>query len=155
MDRGVSNVMGIWIFDLRTPYFLEFLKKCYHSYSMQLMVAGDKWELYIPSELGYGDRGSPPKIGGGDVLIFQMEILGILGDSVPAIACKLDETGCNEKEVKYIKKIAGFEESKVKSEIERINKLIGKPMSDDLRDWAKRRRHLLMQLEDTSTNTEL
>jgi FKBP-type peptidyl-prolyl cis-trans isomerase FklB len=40
-----------------------------------MMVAGDKWELYIPSELAYGDRGSPPKIGGGDVLIFQMEIL--------------------------------------------------------------------------------
>jgi hypothetical protein len=155
MDRSVSDVIGILIFDLRTPYFLEFLKKCYHSCSMQLMVAGDKWELYIPSELGYGDGGSPPKIGGGDVLIFQMEILGILGDSVPAIACKLDKTGCNEKEVKYIKKIAGFEKSKVKSEIERINKLMPKPMSDITRDWAKRRRHLLMQLEDTSTNTEL
>ncbi len=43
--------------------------------AMQMMVTGDKWELYIPSELAYGDRGSPPKIGGGDVLIFQMEIL--------------------------------------------------------------------------------
>ncbi len=43
--------------------------------AMQLMVTGDKWELYIPSELAYGDRGSPPKIKGGDVLIFQMEII--------------------------------------------------------------------------------
>lgn len=42
---------------------------------MQLMVVGDLWELYIPSELAYGDRGSPPKIGGGAVLIFQMEII--------------------------------------------------------------------------------
>ena len=25
-------------------------------------VEGDKWEMYIPSELGYGDSGSPPKI---------------------------------------------------------------------------------------------
>jgi FKBP-type peptidyl-prolyl cis-trans isomerase FklB len=40
--------------------------------AMQLMVEGDKWEMYIPSDLGYGDRGSPPKIGGGDTLIFQV-----------------------------------------------------------------------------------
>jgi hypothetical protein len=32
---------------------------------------------YIPSELGYGDSGSPPKIKGGDPLIFQMEIIKI------------------------------------------------------------------------------
>ena len=39
---------------------------------MQLMVEGDKWEMYIPSDLAYGDRGRPPKIGGGDCLIFTM-----------------------------------------------------------------------------------
>ena len=47
--------------------------------AMQLMVEGDKWEMYIPSELGYGDSGSPPKIGGGDVLVFTMEIIKIKG----------------------------------------------------------------------------
>ncbi len=49
---------------------------------MQMMVTGDKWELYIPSELAYGDRGSPPKIGGGEVLIFQMEILSSTSFSI-------------------------------------------------------------------------
>lgn len=118
--------------------------------AMQLMVEGDKWEMYIPSELGYGDRGSPPKIGAGDALIFQMEILAIMGDSVPALACKLDESGCNEREIKYIQKASAFEISKVTAEIERINKLMGQAMSDDLRDWAKRRRHILLQLEEKS-----
>lgn len=45
--------------------------------AMQLMVEGDKWELYIPSELAYGDRGSPPKIPGESMLIFQMEIVEV------------------------------------------------------------------------------
>jgi hypothetical protein len=48
-------------------------------------VEGDKWEMYIPSELGYGDSGSPPKIPGGAPLVFQMEILNINGPTVPAV----------------------------------------------------------------------
>jgi len=51
--------------------------------AMQLMVEGDKWELYIPSDLAYGDRGRPPKIGGGDCLIFTIEILKIKGGKKP------------------------------------------------------------------------
>lgn len=55
--------------------------------ALQLMVQGDKWEIYVPSELGYGDEGVPPRIGGGDVLVFTMELLSILGhviDTPPA-----------------------------------------------------------------------
>ena len=44
---------------------------------MQLMVEGDKWELYIPSELAYGERGHPPKIPGGSALIFRLEMIYI------------------------------------------------------------------------------
>jgi hypothetical protein len=32
---------------------------------------------YMPSELGYGDSGSPPLIKGGDALVFQMELIKI------------------------------------------------------------------------------
>merc|ERR1719240_1731192 len=48
--------------------------------AMQLMVEGDKWEMYIPSDLGYGAGGSPPKIPGGAALIFTMEIIKIKCD---------------------------------------------------------------------------
>jgi FKBP-type peptidyl-prolyl cis-trans isomerase FklB len=50
--------------------------------AMQLMVEGDKWEVYLPSELGYGDRGRPPIIGGGDCLVFTMEIIKINGGKI-------------------------------------------------------------------------
>jgi FKBP-type peptidyl-prolyl cis-trans isomerase FklB len=49
--------------------------------AMQLMKEGDKWELFIPSELAYGDRGAGAKIPGGSVLIFELELLEVQGDS--------------------------------------------------------------------------
>lgn len=52
--------------------------------AMQLMVEGDKWEMYIPSELGYGDSGQGGDIGPGDVLVFTMEIIKIEGATRPA-----------------------------------------------------------------------
>ena len=44
---------------------------------LQKMHIGDKWKVYIPSELGYGDGGAGQDIPGGAVLIFEMELVGI------------------------------------------------------------------------------
>ncbi|MBV1921335.1 MAG: FKBP-type peptidyl-prolyl cis-trans isomerase, partial [Pseudomonadales bacterium] len=43
---------------------------------LQLMVVGEKTRLFIPSELGYGNRPAG-KIGPGSTLIFDVELLGI------------------------------------------------------------------------------
>jgi len=50
---------------------------------MQRMVEGDKWELYIPSDLAYGDAGRPPTIPKKATLVFTMEIVKIKGATVP------------------------------------------------------------------------
>lgn len=44
--------------------------------AMQRMCVGDKWKIYIPSELGYG-RYSQPGIPANSTLIFEIELLGI------------------------------------------------------------------------------
>jgi len=46
--------------------------------AMPLMPAGSTFELYIPPDLAYGDRGAPPVIEPGSMLIFQVELLEIL-----------------------------------------------------------------------------
>lgn len=45
--------------------------------ALQLMPVGSKWELYIPSELAYGPRGSGSSIPPNSVLIFEIELLEI------------------------------------------------------------------------------
>ncbi len=45
--------------------------------ALELMPVGSKWKIYIPSNLGYGDRGSG-QIPGGAAIIFTLELLGIV-----------------------------------------------------------------------------
>jgi len=45
--------------------------------ALQLMKVGAKWQLFIPSELAYGERGAGANIGPNQVLIFEIELLEI------------------------------------------------------------------------------
>lgn len=45
--------------------------------ALQLMPVGSKWQLFVPSDLAYGDRGAGPDIGPGSTLIFEVELLSI------------------------------------------------------------------------------
>ncbi len=45
--------------------------------ALQLMKVGDKWELYIPSDLAYGPAARSELIQPNTTLIFELELLGI------------------------------------------------------------------------------
>merc|ERR1712032_1747513 len=88
--------------------------------AMRLMVEGDKWEMYIPSDLAYGARGSPPKIPGGSALIFRMEIIK-----------------------KYIKKMSKRTVEQLQKEIARLAKLKARKMRPKLAVWVQKRASIL------------
>lgn len=45
--------------------------------ALQLMHVGEKYKLYIPSELAYGAQSPSPEIPANSVLVFDLELLGI------------------------------------------------------------------------------
>ncbi len=47
------------------------------SEALKLMRVGDKWQLFIPTELAYGERGRPGLIGPNEALIFEVELLSV------------------------------------------------------------------------------
>ena len=49
--------------------------------ALQLMPVGSKWQLFIPSDLAYGERSPSPEIGPDSTLIFEVELLSIQNKS--------------------------------------------------------------------------
>jgi FKBP-type peptidyl-prolyl cis-trans isomerase len=45
--------------------------------ALQLMPVGSKWQLFVPADLAYGERGAGPDIGPGATLIFDVELISI------------------------------------------------------------------------------
>jgi peptidylprolyl isomerase/FKBP-type peptidyl-prolyl cis-trans isomerase FklB len=45
--------------------------------ALPMMRPGDEWILFVPPELGYGDRGGGP-IPPNSILVFRLELLDVL-----------------------------------------------------------------------------
>lgn len=77
--------------------------------ALQLMKVGSKWQLFIPSELAYGQLGRPPAIGPNATLIFDLELLSIKPPAPPPAPLTSD-----------IIKVPSLEEMKKGAKIETI-----------------------------------
>jgi len=66
VDRGEPVVFGV---SQVIPGWTE---------ALQLMPVGSKWKIYIPAEIGYGERGAGGDIGPNAALIFEVELLEIV-----------------------------------------------------------------------------
>ncbi len=70
---------------------------------LQLIKAGGKIKLVIPSDLAYGDHGAPPKIPGGATLVFEVELFQIKagqGEKMPELPKKIAPRPTVKTEVK-------------------------------------------------------
>lgn len=67
VDRGVPATFGV---TQVIPGWVE---------ALQLMKAGSKWRLFIPSALAYGPQGAGNIIGPDSTLIFDVELLKVIG----------------------------------------------------------------------------
>ncbi len=67
VDRGVPATFGV---TQVIPGWVE---------ALQLMKAGSKWRLFIPSQLAYGPQGAGGVIGPNQTLIFDVELLKVIG----------------------------------------------------------------------------
>lgn len=68
VDRGMPATFGV---TQVIPGWVE---------ALQLMKAGSKWRLFIPSNLAYGPNGAPSSpIGPNATLVFDVELLKVIG----------------------------------------------------------------------------
>ncbi len=98
-ERGVNQVIRGW------------------TEALQRMKVGSKWQIFVPPDLAYGERGASEKIGPNATLIFEMELLSI---NPPAPAATPPPVPAAQPVTSDIIKVPSAEELKKGAKIEII-----------------------------------
>ena len=122
----------------------EELMECWRRVLLQ-MVEGDRWEVYCPPKLA-SQLGADIT---GEVFIFDMTMIEIVGEKKRVHACTIDMTvACTDQEVAYIMKTEPWDTTKIDSELERLLKIEQDGMSSMTPDkvlWFQQRISILKQ----------
>jgi FKBP-type peptidyl-prolyl cis-trans isomerase FklB len=95
--------------------------------ALKLMPAGSRWELFVPPDLAYGDRGVPrAKIPPNAALIFDVELLSVREPGAqPAASKAVQKTALTPEQIDALKKaLAEAEETGTPDVIEALKKAI-------------------------------
>lgn len=60
--------------------------------ALQMMPVGSKWELFIPPDLAYGDRGAGDVIGPDSTIVFEVELISIEPPAKPGAPAPIPAT---------------------------------------------------------------
>lgn len=121
------------------------------------MVEGDKYELYMPSELAYGEKQNG-KVPGGSVVIVEMELVNIARDGakVRALKCNVETGGgCDNQEQAFVKELQGKKPKKLQKELKKVMKEGKKEMTPEEKEWQRLRIHILNQMLPHDMKEEL
>ena len=44
--------------------------------SLSRMKVGDHWQIFVPPDMAYGERGQPPRIGPNQALVVDIKVIG-------------------------------------------------------------------------------
>jgi len=124
-------------------------------WAMRLMVEGDKWELYIPAELGFGRLlgGLKIEVGVHDVIIITAEMVGMDREHRDGLRGCPQGTfdGCSEEDVKFLtaaRSNYGSDIAAMQKATAQFNAKGGKLSSDEEKsDAMYRKAHLLLGLQ--------
>lgn len=117
--------------------------------ALKLMVEGDKWELYVPSELAYGDHGAEGFIGAGEVSVWNFELMIIHGEKKASSTCDVaTQEGCTDQEKDYISKHKSKSKDELEAELQRLHGLHDPDYPEHKREWMHERMKLLRKLRD-------